>query len=84
MAGFRVHVELIGLAVRFEFLLQPRHLRRRGILVLLAKDAEQRAGQVPSIVVNIRNSEFIALLCAKIAFLIRGSIYGSAMLYNGP
>src|SRR5436190_5410142 len=50
MAGFRIHVERIGLAVPFEFFLEPRHLRGRGILVLLAKQAEQRAGQIFGVV----------------------------------
>src|SRR6185503_430949 len=33
MAGFRIHMERIGFAVPLEFLLQPRHLRGRGILI---------------------------------------------------
>src|SRR5260370_21304830 len=46
VAGVRVHVKRIILTMRLERLLELRHMGWSGTLVVLAKEAEQRTGQV--------------------------------------
>src|SRR6516165_3849914 len=46
MPGTLVGVELIRLALRLQFLFELRDLVGRGVLVIRAEQAEQRAGQV--------------------------------------
>jgi hypothetical protein len=41
-----VGVELVGLALVLQFLLELGHLVGRGVLVIRAEQADQRAGQV--------------------------------------
>src|SRR5437016_9054563 len=50
MARIRIHVKLIGLAALLQFLLVAGHLFGRGALVLLTKEAQERAGWVLGVV----------------------------------